>query len=219
MKTDVYNLENKVVGETELPDKIFGAKWNPDLVRQVLLALRANERRPWAHAKGRGEVRGGGRKPWRQKGTGRARHGSIRSPLWRGGGKAHGPSKERDYSQKINKKMKRLATASVLSKKWNDKEIKVFDNLEVKEPKTKILAGVLKPILNLKKNSKKMDLLLVGQAHSKNLFRAARNLVKAKAVSPESLNIQDLLNHKNIFIDKGAISLIGVPTKQKDESR
>src|SRR6202007_528340 len=105
MKSPVYNIKNETVGEIDLPDSVFGAKWNPILVKQVGLAMMANARRPWAHAKGRSEVRGGGRKPWRQKGTGRARHGSIRSPLWSGGGKAHGPVKTRDFSQKINKKM------------------------------------------------------------------------------------------------------------------
>src|SRR5882724_1844322 len=109
MKTDLYNLKNEVVGSVELPEEVFGARWNGSLVEQALIAQQANKRRPWAHAKTRAEVRGGGRKPWKQKGTGRARHGSTRSPLWVGGGKAHGPSKDRNYAQKINKKMKRLA--------------------------------------------------------------------------------------------------------------
>src|ERR1700691_279808 len=102
MKTSLYNLKNEIVGQTELPDRIFGAKWSPTLVKQVLEAQSANKRSPWAHAKDRSEVRGGGRKPWRQKGTGRARHGSTRSPLWVGGGKSHGPRNERDYTQKVN---------------------------------------------------------------------------------------------------------------------
>ncbi len=99
MKAPVYNLKNEKVGEVDLPESVFGVRWNSILVAQVLRAQMANKRRPWAHAKTRAEVRGGGRKPWRQKGTGRARHGSTRSPLWVGGGKAHGPSKLRDYSQ------------------------------------------------------------------------------------------------------------------------
>src|SRR6185436_10884964 len=109
MNAAVFNIKNEKVSTVVLPDDLFGAPWRPALVQQVLLAQRANARRPWAHAKDRSEVRGGGKKPWRQKGTGRARHGSIRSPLWIGGGKAHGPRKDRDYSQKINKKMKRGA--------------------------------------------------------------------------------------------------------------
>ena len=124
MNADVYNLKNEKVGTVELPESVFGVRWSPVLVKQVAEAQSANARDPWAHTKTRGEVRGGGRKPWRQKGTGRARHGSIRSPLWVGGGKAHGPRNERDYSQKVNKKMKRTALFSVLSRKAKDGEMK-----------------------------------------------------------------------------------------------
>ena len=117
MKTSLYNLKGEAIGEIDLPEKFFGYKWNPDLVHRVLMAQAANRRSPWAHAKGRGEVRGGGVKPWKQKHTGRARHGSIRSPIWKGGGVSHGPKKDRDYSQKVNKKMAKAAVFSVLSKK------------------------------------------------------------------------------------------------------
>src|SRR5579862_9363905 len=120
MKADVYNLKDEVVGSVELPENVFGARWNAALIKQVLDSQLANRRSPWAHVKERGEVRGGGKKPWRQKGTGRARHGSTRSPLWVGGGVSHGPSKDRDYSEKVNKKMKRAALFSVLSKKFHD---------------------------------------------------------------------------------------------------
>jgi len=209
MKAEVYNLKNEVVGQVDLPDKVFGAKWNPQLVHQVLTAQLANARRPWAHAKTRAEVRGGGRKPWRQKGTGRARHGSIRSPIWVGGGKAHGPSNLRDYSQKINKKMKRLAIFSALSKKLHDKEMKVFENLNVDKPRTKILSETLKSILGLKKKDKKFDLLLVADKENKNIARASRNLPKTKAIPPESLNIYNVLNYKNIFMEKNAAEIIG----------
>ncbi len=209
MKAAVYNLKNEVVGEIELPDKIFGVKWNPELVQQVLVAQLANARRPWAHAKTRAEVRGGGRKPWRQKGTGRARHGSIRSPLWVGGGKAHGPSKLRDYSQKINKKMKRLALVSALSRKLKDNDVRIFEDLNVERPKTKVLAAALAPVLNLKKKDKKFDLLLVANKENKNLARASRNLVKTKTVPPESLNLYDILNYKNIFMDRKAVEIMG----------
>src|SRR5581483_12233223 len=126
MKTDLYNLRNEKVGTAELPDAVFGARWNAAVVKQVLDAQLANRRRPWAHTKDRSDVQGGGKKPWRQKGTGRARHGSIRSPLWVGGGVSHGPRNERDYSQKVNKKMKRAALFVALSRKMKDDEIKVF---------------------------------------------------------------------------------------------
>ncbi len=208
MKTDVYNIKNEVVGEMELPQEFFGAKWNPVLVKQVLDAQLANARSPWAHTKTRGEVRGGGKKPWRQKGTGRARHGSIRSPLWVGGGKAHGPRKERDYSQKVNKKMKRIALFSALSKKAKDGEVKVFENLALEAPKTKALALALNGILNMRKGMKRYDALLVGDVRNKNLFRASSNLEKTKAIAADSLNVHDILNHKNIFIEKDAVSVI-----------
>lgn len=208
MKTDIYNLSNEKVGEMELPTSVFGAKWNPVLVAQVLRAQLANKRRPWAHAKTRAEVRGGGRKPWRQKGTGRARHGSIRSPLWVGGGKAHGPNKMRDYSQKVNKKMKRLAVFSALSKQLKDTHVKFFEDLNIEKPKTKVLAQSLNKILNIKKDQKKFDALLVADKENKNILRAASNLPKTKAVTPEYLNVYDVLNYKNIFIDKNAVATI-----------
>ncbi len=213
MKTDIYNLKNEKIGEVDIPEIVFGVSWKPALVQQVVNAQIANKRRPWAHAKDRSEVRGGGRKPWRQKGTGRARHGSIRSPLWRGGGKAHGPSKERDYSQKINKKMKRVALFSVLSKKLKDGEIKFFNNLEIESPKTNALARTLRGLLALKKSSKKYDILLIPDIENKNLFRAAANLPKTAALHPGSLNVYDILRYKNIFIDQKAVSAIGAHYK------
>ena len=208
MMTDVYNLKNEKVGTVELPDAVFATKWSATLVKQVLLAQLANERSPWAHVKDRSEVRGGGRKPWRQKGTGRARHGSTRSPIWVGGGKSHGPRNERDYSQKVNKKMKRAALFSVLSRKVKDGEVKVFENLAVETSKTKILASALNGILNLKKGMKRFDVLLVSEASNKNLFRASSNLQKAKAMDAASLNVHDVLNHKNLFLDTKAVATI-----------
>lgn len=208
MNADVYNLKNEKVGTVDLPEAVFGVAWKPALVKQVVTAELANERRPWAHAKGRGEVRGGGKKPWRQKGTGRARHGSIRSPIWVGGGKAHGPNKERDYSQKINKKMKRIALFSVLSRKLKDAEVKVFENLTITAPKAKILASTLMPVLNMKKGAKRFDVLMVPAENNVNLNRASANLQKAKALVATSLNVGDILNHKHLFIEQSAAAVI-----------
>jgi len=208
MKTDLYNLKNEKVGVVDLPDEIFSEKWRPVLVKQVLDSQLSNKRKPIAHAKTRAEVRGGGRKPWRQKGTGRARHGSIRSPIWVGGGKAHGPLKEKKYEKKINKKMRRIALFSVLSKKLKEGEIKFFDSLKINEPKTKMIFPSLKNILNILKNKKKLDVLIVPEVENKNIFKAARNLVKTKVLDPASLNVYDLLNYKNIFIEKNAIEVI-----------
>lgn len=208
MQVDLFNLKNEKVGILEIPEKVFAEKWRPALVKQALETQLANRRKPIAHAKTRAEVRGGGRKPWRQKGTGRARHGSIRSPIWVGGGKAHGPTKEKKYSKKINKKMKRLALFSILSKKLKDSEIKFFESFKLNQPKTKIIFSYLKNILNLDKNRKKVDVLFIACPENKEIFKAARNLIKAKVLSPTSLNIYDILNYKNIFIEKDAVELI-----------
>ena len=218
MKAQIYNLNNEVVGDIELAPSLFGVPWKEALVMQVLRAHMANARKPWAHAKDRSEVRGGGRKPWRQKGTGRSRHGSIRSPLWSGGGKAHGPNKERDYTQKINKKMNRLAILSTLSKKFSLGELKIIDSLSVSEPKTKMLFAALKTALEIKapasarggssSGGKKLDVLLVPSAEHREVFRASRNLMKTKAVDATGMNVQDLMNYKRVLIDKEAIPVM-----------
>ena len=208
MKADVYNLKNEVVGLVELPATVFGTKYNSILIKQVLEAQLANARAPWAHALQRDEVRGGGKKPWRQKGTGRARHGSTRSPIWVGGGKAHGPRNDRDYSQKVNKKMKRTALFSVLSKKAKDGELKVFESLMIEAPKTKAIAASLKGILAPRKGDKRFDVLLISDNSNQNLFRATNNLKKTKTIDVTSLNVHDIINYKNLFIDKNVVATI-----------
>lgn len=208
MTTDVLNLKNEKVGTIDLPDRMFGVPWNEILVKQVLVAQGANARAPWAHVKERSEVAGSGRKPWRQKGTGRARHGMTSSPLWIGGGKAHGPRKDKDYSQKVNKKMKRAALFAVLSKKWKDGEIKVLDTLIVETPKTKLLAAALQNLLNMKKGSKRYDALLVPAGAGATVIRSSSNLPKTKAIDAASLNIYDILNHRNLLLEKESIAVI-----------
>jgi len=208
MTADVINLKNEKVGTIDLPERVFGAKWNEDLVRQVLLAQRANARDPWAHVKDRSEVAGSGKKPWRQKGTGRARHGMTSSPLWVGGGKAHGPRNDKDYSQKVNKKMKRVALFTVLSKKLKDGEVKVVDTLTTEAPKTKMLAEALRNMLAMKKGTKRYDVLLVPAGTNAIVFRASSNLQKAKAIDATSLNIYDIVNHKNLLLEKDSVAAI-----------
>src|SRR3989344_4719664 len=136
MKSDVYNTQGKKVSSVELPENVFGVPWNSALMHQVVTSMQANARTPVAHTKFRGDVRGGGKKPWQQKGTGRALHGSIRSPIWRGGGVTHGPRKEKSYYRAIPKKMRAKALATALSRKFNDGEILFVDSLSVGEPKT-----------------------------------------------------------------------------------
>lgn len=206
MKTSVYNWKAEEVGSVEMADAIFAKKWNADLVHQVTLALLANQRRPWAHAKGRGEVRGGGIKPWKQKGTGRARHGSIRSPIWRKGGASHGPTKERDFSQKINKKMLRGAVYVVLSKKLAEGELKVVDSIEIKGLKTKEAAKSLMTFFKAKKLTP--STLIVSSLASRGNARAFRNLSRVELVSTGSVNLLDLLKYKNVVVEKAALTEI-----------
>jgi large subunit ribosomal protein L4 len=137
MKATIYNVKGAEAGTIDLPESVFGLKRNDALVRQVVLAMQANARPTVADTKGRGDVRGGGKKPWKQKGTGRARHGSIRSPIWRGGGTTHGPQKEKDYTQRINKKMRNKAVAIVLTEKMKAGKVLFVDSLPMSAPKTK----------------------------------------------------------------------------------
>jgi large subunit ribosomal protein L4 len=203
MKVDIVDRQNNKVGTIELPDKIFGAKWNPDLVRQAVSVQLANRRRTLAHAKGRGEVRGGGRKPWRQKGTGRARHGSIRSPLWIGGGVTHGPLKEKIYAKKINKKMNRLAIFNVLSKKIKDDNLKILNDFGKDILKTKAMAEFLKNIID-----RRAKYLLIPSSANKNLKKSISNIKNLNVIGPKSLNVYDLLNNKNIILEKAAVEEI-----------
>src|SRR6185437_11216229 len=137
METKIYNIEGKETGKMTLPENIFGLPWNADLMHQVVVSMRSNARHSIAHTKDRGEVRGGGRKPWQQKGTGRARHGSSRSPIWKGGGVTHGPRNDKDYSQKINRQARQKALLVALSRKLTDKEIIFVDSLNIEKPRTK----------------------------------------------------------------------------------
>src|SRR5947207_14998089 len=129
METTIYTKEGKKKGTITLPEEVFGLNWNADLVHEVLTSLATNARTPVAHTKNRGEVRGGGKKPWQQKGTGRARHGSIRSPIWVGGGVTHGPRADKNYFRKVNKKMKAKALYTLLSAKFRDGEVLFVESL------------------------------------------------------------------------------------------
>lgn len=200
MTVEVYSQGNKKVGTVDLPAAVFSARWNPDLVHQVLVAQLANRRQPLAHTKTRGEVRGGGRKPWRQKGTGHARHGSIRSPLWVGGGVTFGPRKERSFGKKVNKKMKRSALFSVLSKKFNNQEVKIIDNLTVKERKTKQAAAILKNFF-----PQKPSVTFILAKENKIFPWAVRNIGGTASLKATNIDLQTLLTHRYVFIEKDAL--------------
>ena len=150
METQIYNQKGEAVKKIKLPEEVFGLDWNDDLVHQVVVSMASNRRDAIAHTKNRGDVSGGGKKPWRQKGTGRARHGSIRSPIWRGGGITFGPLNERNWSKKINKKMKVKALFTVLSQKLKDSEILFVDNFNFEAPKTKMAKGILEKLSEIK---------------------------------------------------------------------
>lgn len=205
MKLDVFDLTGKKTGNIEVSDGVFAREWNPDLVHQVFVSLQANARRPWAHAKTRDEVSGGGKKPWRQKGTGRARHGSTRSPIWVGGGTTHGPRNERDFSKKINKKMKQAAFYSVLSRKLADGELKVIDSITAPDGKTKALSSSLKGFFGVKIVP---STLLVASIENKEVGRASSNIPKIKALPGGALSLVDLLTYKNVLIEKEVVEKI-----------
>lgn len=199
MELKVYNQKGEETGKIKTPEGVFGLAWNPNLVHQVAVAMLANKRSATAHAKGRGEVRGGGRKPWRQKGTGRARHGSIRSPIWRGGGVTFGPVKEKKYHQKINKKMRSKALLVALSRKAKDNEIIVLDNLALKSAKTKEAASIIKA-LGLKGTA-----LFLLDKKSEEITRGFRNLPNAATGEARNLNLLDVLNKKYIVFTKDLV--------------
>ncbi|MFN3301550.1 MAG: 50S ribosomal protein L4 [Patescibacteria group bacterium] len=203
MNLDLYNQNGEKVGIIQLSDKIFGVKPNLGLIHQVVVAMQANARQPWAHTKTRGEVRGGGRKPWRQKGTGRARAGSIRSPLWRGGGIIFGPRKEKSYKKKINKKIKKLALKMALSDKVLNKKMIVLDKLEIPKIKTKEMEKIL-----TKLPSKKEKTLLVLEKKDNKIINSSRNLPYLKFSLANNLNLIDILNAQYFLTTKAGIKEI-----------
>lgn len=204
LEIQLYNQEGEKIKTITLPKELFGLDFNPDLVHQVVRTQMANRRQPIAHTKDRGEVKGGGRKPWPQKGTGRARHGSIRSPIWRKGGITFGPRKERVYQQKINKKMKRKALAMVLSAKLKDGEIIVLDKLVLKSPKTKIISGLFRKLGILGK-SILLSLSKEKEGVKKEIILSARNIKKLKLLPAADLNALDLLSSKYLVLTKAGI--------------
>lgn len=205
MQAKIYNKEGKETGKVDLPEKVFGARWNADLVHQVVTGMQANARQPWAHAHDRSEQRGGGRKPWRQKGTGRARHGSRRSPLWRGGGVTFGPRKEKDYSQKINKKMRALALYSALSRKFKEGEVLFVETLNFKKPKASDAKSVLDIFSGIKGfediRSKKNNAALIAiSENDANTKKSFANFGNVLVDETRNLNPVNILQYKYLII-------------------
>ncbi len=200
-KVNVYNILGEQVGEMELSDNVFGVEINHDALYHVIKNHLANRRQGTQSAKTRAEVRGGGRKPWRQKGTGRARQGSIRSPQWTGGGIVFAP-KPRDYSYKVPKKVRRLAIKSALSSKVLDNKIIVLDQLNLEEPKTKEMAKILENI----KASKKA--LIVIEEKNENVIKSARNIPNVQTTLVNTLNAYDILKYDSFIITQDAVKKV-----------
>lgn len=207
MEAKIYNQKGGESGLIALPEKVFAAKWRADLVHQVVESMRGNKRSGTADTKDRGEVRGGGKKPWKQKGTGRARHGSTRSPIWVGGGVTHGPLAEKNYKRKISKSMRAQALFSVLSRKLKDGEIIFVETLSM--PKISTKDGV-EAVKNLAKaaglgnvaSSKKPKVLMALFERNANTEKSLRNIPTLSIVFVKNLNPLDVLNHRYLLIEK-----------------
>lgn len=204
MESIVYNQKGEKTGTVALPESVFGTKWNADLVHQVSQSMLSNKRQGSAHTKTRGEVSGGGKKPWKQKGTGRARHGSIRSPLWVGGGVAHGPRSDKNYARKVNKNMKRQALFSALSRKFREGEILFLNGIAMPEIKTKAGKEVLRALSGIKgyeslaKSRNTAHIILPSK--DTNLEKSLRNLSNLRVGQARNLNLLDVLTYKYLIV-------------------
>lgn len=222
METQIYNQKGKSVGKLELPESIFGLPWNGDLVHQVVTAMQANARTPVAHTKDRSEIRGGGRKPWKQKGTGRARHGSSRSPIWVGGGVAHGPRNEKSYEQKINKKMKAKALYTVLSEKLRKGQIIFLEELNLKNIKTKDAVSILNDLSKVSGfekivGGKKPNTYISIPAKGDVVKKSFANIQTVEVDEVRNMNPVDLLAFRYIIISqpKESIAFLGGKIEKK----
>ncbi|MEZ4200225.1 MAG: 50S ribosomal protein L4 [Candidatus Paceibacterota bacterium] len=215
MKAQVFKTDGSKAGDVTLPESLFSVKWNPDLVHEVVVAMQSNARAGTAHTKDRSEVSGGGKKPWRQKGTGRARHGSRRSPIWTGGGVTFGPRNEKDYTKKINQKAKTKAFASTLSKKHADGEVIFLEGLAFDVPKT---AEAKKIVMALAKGAQKDDLatkqkntaLMVLPERNEVVEKSFRNFGNMLVAQAKDINPVDLLTYKYVVVadPKSALAVL-----------
>lgn len=203
LKVKVYNQQGAVVGEQVLDAKIFGVEIKPEVVHQVVVAQAANSRNNLSDAKTRGEVNGGGRKPWAQKGTGRSRQGSIRSPQWKGGGVVFGPTSEANFSKSVNKKVKTKALFMCLTDKFQNEKLVIVDQLNLTEPKTKLMVEILKSLPNAGKKT-----LVVMENKNENLLRATKNIAKVEIIKADSLNVIDLAKAEYVLAPTASLEVI-----------
>ena len=218
MEATIYSQTGKVAGKISLPEGVFGVPWNADLVHEIVRLMNSNSRTNIAHTKTRGEVRGGGKKPWRQKGTGRARHGSTRSPIWVGGGVAHGPRNTQNYDRKINKKAKTKALYSILSKKFKEGEILFVDEVSMNTPKAKEAKNFLISLSKIKGYerlaTKKINTAII--ATDKKAVAVEKSFGNFGNVSVEefrNINPVSVLNHTYLIIANPQESLKAMITK------
>ena len=204
IKAKIYSAKGETLEEIGLPESVFARPINQTLLSQVVVLMQKNLKVPTSHAKDRSEVRGGGRKPWRQKGTGRARHGSIRSPIWKGGGVTHGPQKGRNNTKKINKKVKNAGLAMSLSGKRADGEVFFVDTFLLESPKTKGFVLWMAGLLENKKGS----VLLVTDTLETGLDRSTRNLKNVSVQRAANLTAYDVLSHRHVVISKRALDIL-----------
>jgi large subunit ribosomal protein L4 len=202
MKVEVKNLAGKVVEKLDLKASVFDTNVNEELLHQVYVAQYANKRHTTAHTKTRGEIKGSTKKPWKQKGTGRARTGDVKNPIWRKGGIVFGPRNNRNYSQKINKKVSRLAVKMALTSKLSENNLIVVDSYEIKDVKTNLMA---KAIEALKLNGKT---LFIFDKKERKYSRATQNLAGIRNIDLENLNVFDMLNVKQLVINKEGVKFL-----------
>ena len=205
MDAKVYSTDGKETGSVNLPETVFGEKWNADLVHEVVVSMQSNARAGTAHTKDRSEVRGGGKKPWKQKGTGRARHGSSRSPIWSGGGITFGPRSEKDYSKKINKRVRQKALASTLSKKLADGEVLFVDALNLDAPKTATAKAVMTALGTIKGSEAiatktNNAALVILPTRDENAEKSFRNLGNVLVEQAKDVNPVELLTYKYVVV-------------------
>lgn len=233
---NIYNQEAEKIGDIKLSSKVFGLETSESLVHQAVITQMANERQVLAHTKDRSEVRGGGKKPWKQKGTGRARAGSSRSPIWIGGGVTFGPLKNRNFKKKINKKMKQAAVLMVISDKIKNNQIAVLDQFKIDEFKTKLFNKIISNFENklfvLKKVEKttaekkdavkvekakkvKRSILIINDQKDEKVKYSGRNLVGVEIINADNINIVDLVKYKYLIVTKNFVETTNEKNSKK----
>ncbi len=219
METTLYNQSGKSAGTIKLPESIFGLTWNADLMHQVVTGMQSNKRAGTADARGRGEVRGGGKKPWKQKGTGQARHGSIRSPIWKGGGVTHGPLAEKNYNKKINQKMKTKALYVALSEKLRAGKILFVEDIKLAGIKTKDAAKIMKSLSSVEGfttlgGTRRVGLLSLGTVNT-TTEKSFQNLPQIDVDTFRNLNPLDVMSYRYLIITNPTEAVSFLESKMK----